>query len=71
MGTKVSLHLKISFHFHFSCKGPHKITLKTSLSSATERREKLILIAQNLEKIKSILLIMAKVVVGHESGLTH
>lgn len=31
----------------------------------------MIFIAQNLEKIKSILVIMANVVVGHESGLNH
>lgn len=71
IGAKVSFHLKISFHFHFSCKGPHKIILKTSSLSATQRRGKLIFMAQNLEKIKSILLIMANVVVGHESGLNH
>lgn len=47
------------------------MTLKTSSLSATQRREKLIFMAQNLEKIKSILLIMANAVVGHESGLNH
>lgn len=71
IGAKVIVHLKIAFHFHFSCKGPDKTTLEASFLSATQGREKLIFIAQNMEKIKSTLLKKAKVVVGHESDLHH
>ena len=51
MGAKVIVHLKI-FHFHFGCKGPDKTTLEASFLSATQGREKLIFIAQNMEKNK-------------------
>ena len=71
MGAKVIVHLKISFHFHFGCKGPDKTTLEASFLSATQGREKLIFIAQNTEKIKSTWLKKAKVVVGHESDVHH
>lgn len=71
IGAKVSLSLKISFRFHFCCQGSHKNNLKNDVFSTTQRRKKLIFIAQNLKKTKSILLIMANVAVGHEPDRNH